>query len=54
MHKTRISMKHETGFNFETIIAGKHCSITQMLRRLNNNLDNNPDTSNTPNAPNKL
>jgi hypothetical protein len=27
-------MKHEAGFNFEMIGAGKHCNITQILRRL--------------------
>ncbi len=27
-------MKHESGFNFEIISAGKHSNITQILRRL--------------------
>jgi hypothetical protein len=29
-----ISMKHETGFKFEMVSAGKHCDIAQILQRL--------------------
>jgi hypothetical protein len=28
MHKTRISMKHETALNLEIVDAGKHCNIS--------------------------